>query len=76
MAQRCPAGKALISWIEREGLTQAQFARDLGVANAVLWRWLAGRQLPRLDFCLEIERLTKGTVPSAMWMRGRMRRAA
>jgi transcriptional regulator with XRE-family HTH domain len=60
-------GKRLLAWLEEQGQSQVWLAAQLGVARAVLWRWLAGKQTPRVTFAVRIERLTGGAVPVAMW---------
>lgn len=66
----------VIGWLKAEGLTQAWLARELGVANAVLWRWLAGDRQPRTDFAAAIERITGGVVKSNVWRPAFTKKAA
>lgn len=63
--KRCPAGEALVDWLERNGRTQTWLAEELGIAHAVLWRWIAGERSPRIESCAAIERLTG--IPSRAW---------
>lgn len=66
MPKRCKTGEKVVSALKRGGHTQAWLARELGVAPAVLWRWIAGECTPRVDFALEIERLTG--VSASLWI--------
>lgn len=63
----CRAGKRLLEWLKEQDKSQTWFAAEVGVARAVLWRWIVGDQMPRLDFAAKIERVTEGAVPAVMW---------
>ncbi len=52
-------------WLEKNGKTHEWLAEQLGVQRPVLWRWLAGKRTPRIEFCAAIERITG--VPSNAW---------
>jgi len=67
MVELCSAGKRLEKWLTKEGRTKAWLARELKVAPAVLWRWMAGKQVPRVDFATRIQSITASGVPTGAW---------
>jgi transcriptional regulator with XRE-family HTH domain len=46
------------------GLSQAAFARKLGVKGSTVWRWETGRCAPRLAAQDEIRKLSKPAAPA------------
>lgn len=67
MSNLSDAGKRLDTWLDQNDRTKAWLARELGVAPAVLWRWMAGERQPRVDFASRIELITGGYVPTSDW---------
>lgn len=57
----------LVLWRASEGMSQADAARRLGVAQAAWAAWETGRKEPDLGNALALERLTKGKVRAAAW---------
>lgn len=76
MVNRCAGGRLVLAWLKANKLTQTWLARELGVKNAVLWRWLSGGRQPRTDFAAAIERITDGQVKSSVWRPVQTKRAA
>ena len=66
---RSPAGEQLVAWLAEQNLSQDAFAADLGVARAVLWRWIAGRTTPTVTHAARIEERTSGAIPARAWAR-------
>lgn len=68
--------RALRRWRLRQGLTLAEVARRLRVAEVVLWRWTVGERVPELEYAVRLERLTG--IPAREWVAGQSdgRRAA
>lgn len=62
----CPAGKQLIEWLKKRDQTQTWLAEELGIAPAVLWRWLVGERTPHIDGAARVEALTG--IPAREWM--------
>ena len=69
MTVRCAAGDQVVAWLDSKKKSQDWLARELGVARSVLWRWLAGKQTPRIKHIADIERITKGAVKSGAWVK-------
>jgi transcriptional regulator with XRE-family HTH domain len=59
--------RKLKEWRVAEGLTQAEFGRQLGVSQDQLSRWEGGATTPRVRILFDIERLTSGAVPASAW---------
>jgi predicted transcriptional regulator len=57
----------LAVWLRRRELSQTAAARLLGTSPPNVSRWLSGRQTPRLEHLLSIERLTG--IPASSWAR-------
>ena len=60
----------LTAYLKRERLSQAEFARSIGVTSAIVCMWVAGKRRPGLTSALAIERVTRGEVPAKSWTRG------
>lgn len=67
----CLTGKAspdynppmkLKTWIKAEGISDAEFARRLGVNPTQVSRWLAGKVRPDWDYLKKIILITRGQV--------------
>lgn len=54
--------------LRRSGMTQAQFARALGVDQATVSKLCRRKLQPSLQLAVHIERLTDGEVPTASWI--------
>jgi transcriptional regulator with XRE-family HTH domain len=52
----------LKDWLEREGISKAEFARRLGCSAATMGRAVEGTHIPHVDLMQKIYRLTKGEV--------------
>jgi len=59
----------LSRWIDAAGTTRETFAKKLGVNRTYLDMLCRGARRPGLALALEIERLTRGGVPAAEWVR-------
>jgi DNA-binding transcriptional regulator YdaS (Cro superfamily) len=55
----------LRDFLRNEGLTQAQFAHQLGVSQGLVWQWLNRRTVITAERAIQIERLTAGKVSRA-----------
>lgn len=42
--------------------SQAEFARQLGVSQQVVWQWVNGRRPVPAHYCIRIEDVTRGAV--------------
>ena len=58
----------LETWMNKHELGQSDMARLVGVPQPLLWKWLNGA-LPRADFILKMERVTRGKVRLEDWVR-------
>ncbi len=67
MVALCSAGKKLDRWLTKNEHSRSWLCRELGVASSVLWRWMTGKQLPRVDFASRIEAITGGDVSTNQW---------
>lgn len=61
------APTALAEWRAKHGKTQRQLAEALGVSQASVTDWEAGKKLPRVQSATAIERLTEGAVKASTW---------
>jgi DNA-binding transcriptional regulator YiaG len=55
----------LKNWLEKQRLTNREFAKMLGVSESAIHRWTAtddGKRLPRPEYIKAIERATEGKV--------------
>lgn len=59
--------QTLTQYLEQEGISQAEFARRVGVTQPTVNRWIAGTADPRREKVAEIERLTNGAISHAFW---------
>ncbi|WP_368733502.1 transcriptional regulator [Amaricoccus solimangrovi] len=59
----------LASFLENHRLTQASFAKEVGVAQSTISRLCAGKVGISLQQALRIEQATNGEVPVASWHR-------
>ena len=59
----------LSRWIDASGTTREAFAKKLGVNRTYLDMLCRGARRPGLALALEIERLTRGGVPAAAWIK-------
>lgn len=59
----------LSRWIDATGTTREAFATKLGVNRTYLDMLCRGARRPGLALALEIERLTRGGVPAAGWVK-------
>jgi transcriptional regulator with XRE-family HTH domain len=60
------AGERLLAWIERAGLTQREFAADLGISEGQVSSLIAGRRTPSLSLAVVIEKRTG--IPASSWV--------
>lgn len=51
-------GKRLRKYIKQEGMTQEEFALQLGIASSILSHWLNGNWLPNVTSLFRICRMT------------------
>ena len=61
------ADLSLAQFLDRSGISCAEFARRLGVTDSAVWRWANGRRSPSLGLAFAIERETHGAVPARSW---------
>jgi transcriptional regulator with XRE-family HTH domain len=59
----------LREWREAAGLSQAQAAKRLGIAQGTWSTWERGDKRPELEFIFELEKATKRAVRLADWIR-------
>jgi transcriptional regulator with XRE-family HTH domain len=52
----------LSKWMEREGVTAAQFAADLGASRDGVHKWMQRQRVPRPEHLRKIYDYTKGAV--------------
>lgn len=55
----------LKEWMKREGLTQPEAAKRLGVSQQNVSNWVRGKNTPSLRVALAIARATRGAVTAA-----------
>jgi hypothetical protein len=55
------------AFLAQHGLSLARAASSLKTKRTVLYYWIRGVQRPRPEARQQIERLTKGAVPSDWW---------
>lgn len=58
----------LAEYMQREGLSQAEFARRTGLSQPMVCLWLSGKRRPGLESALAIESATAGEVPASSWL--------
>jgi hypothetical protein len=79
MGDHLTAGKRLKKWLDDNGHSKAWLAEQLvgqdrhgnpqiGIGRSVVWRWLEGERMPRVDFAAQIERITSGKIPASLWI--------
>ena len=61
----CPAGEMLTEWLTKQGKSQQWLADEVGVARAVMWRWLVGETTPHIDSAARVGQLTG--IPARLW---------
>lgn len=54
--------KALRRHLKRHGMSQAEFARAMGVSQPTVWYWLNGEKTPTADKLVRIADMTGLTV--------------
>lgn len=52
----------LEEWINESGKSRADFARDLKVSGAAVYRYVKGKQIPEREIMVRIYDLTGGSV--------------
>jgi transcriptional regulator with XRE-family HTH domain len=57
----------LKDWLARNERTYADFAEEIGVSRAAVWRWAQGNRTPHPRLALLIEKHTGGHVPVTIW---------
>lgn len=57
----------LKDWINSKKISDAEFARMLGVTTSAVSRWINGSRIPNIQFLQAIEELTKGKVRPQDW---------
>ena len=58
----------LNQYLVQNKLTGAAFAKEVGVSNVAVWKWLNGHSMPTGAHMVAIDRLTEGQVTSADWV--------
>lgn len=62
------SGRAkLVEWMRMRGQTQRSFARELGVTQSGLSRWVSGPNVPSWTHIRTIERVTNGFIRLSDW---------
>ena len=56
---------AIRAYREHQGLTQAQFAHQIGVTQGLIGHYESGRKLPSAKAAIRIEQATRGGLPRA-----------
>ncbi|MCL4755927.1 MAG: helix-turn-helix transcriptional regulator [Myxococcales bacterium] len=59
----------LSRWIDAAGTTREAVATKLGVHRTYLDMLCRGARKPSLQLAVEIERLTRGAIPAAEWVK-------
>ena len=54
--------EAIRSYLSRRGLTQTEFARQVGVSQGMVWQWLSGYRPVSPESAIKIEAGTKGAI--------------
>lgn len=57
----------LSSYLKRSGISQIEFARQVGIHPSVASRYISGETRPGIDTAFLIQRLTNGEVPAESW---------
>ena len=57
----------LAEYLELTDLSQAEFAKGLGVSRQLVNQWCAGRQIPRKEMMLKIKKVTGNRVGLGSW---------
>lgn len=58
----------LKEWLDLTGATQTELSAETGIPQALLSKYVVGRQRPHIDNAVAIERATKGKVPVEQWV--------
>jgi hypothetical protein len=58
----------LKEWLESTGTTQTLLADKTGIPQALLSKYVVGRQRPHIDNAVAIEKETGGKVPVESWV--------
>ena len=58
----------LKEWLSANGMSHRRFARELGTSQQNVSSWVGGRSLPRVQFAVQIEKMTEGQVPVVVWV--------
>ncbi len=54
-------------WLTRHRVSQSQFARDAGITQSAISKYVNGERQPNIDQALAIERATDGQVSVEEW---------
>lgn len=71
----------LKEWLESTGTTQTVLAKKTEIPQALLSKYVVGRQRPHIDNAVAIEKATAGKVPVESWVgwkpaKGKRKRSA
>jgi transcriptional regulator with XRE-family HTH domain len=69
------SGMKLSDYLKKEGLSDAEFARQLGVGRSSIGRYAAGKRKPRWEVLARIAKVTRGKVTALDFMDDRSRAA-
>jgi len=58
----------LHQYLQKNGLSQREFARKIGIHPSAMSRLLSNLTKPDVDLVFAIERATKGAVPAKSWV--------
>ena len=58
--------KTLRQYLKRNGISQVDFAKQVGVSQPTVWAWLHGRKNPSLNHLNKLADLTGLTVDSLL----------
>lgn len=52
----------LSAYLQKNELTQEEFAKQLGVSQGLVWQWLRGRTRVTAERAKHIEKMTRGAI--------------
>lgn len=65
----------LSSYLSISGMSQADLAKELGVAQSMISDWAGDRRHPSLQNAFALEVVTNGAVPAKSWLARDLKKA-
>ena len=60
----------LRAYLDQQQITQAEFAKKVGVPAAMISQWASGSRRPSIRYAVAIQKATKGKIKVEAWAAG------